>query len=133
MIPEESPHLYEQQVAEDTVLALHQLCQTCARFVEESSLLAKMSLGDSIKLNAIETVDLCSAAQLKSGYLNGCHLCALLWDHARGYLFDPDNPIIPDSQISLRVMARNWSMEAKMVTEGDSFQVRWWKVAPPSM
>ncbi|CAM1500499.1 Fc.00g096610.m01.CDS01 [Cosmosporella sp. VM-42] len=133
MPPEESRHLYEELVAEDTVLALNQLCQPCARFVEESSLLAKMSAGDSIKLNTTETFELGSNAQLKSGYLNGCHLCALLWDHAGGYLFDPDKPVISERQISLRTLARSWSMEAKIAANSDSVQVRWWKFAPPSI
>lgn len=106
------------------------LYRTCARFTEDSRLLRKLFRREDIRIGTYESLDLCSAEQLKSGYLKGCHLCALIWDRAGGHLFDPSKSIISESRIILQAKATNSSKEYEMEREEHVVQRWWWKLAP---
>lgn len=128
------PPRYEHTVAEDTVLALHQLCSTCQDFVNRSSLLRKMSRDSEIKLSSSEKTPLCSVDQLRAGYLGGCHFCALVWDRAGGHLLcSTKRSLASGDMIEVQLTARNWEVERRMWDEPQSLRVRWWKVVPPAM
>ncbi|KAF7546918.1 hypothetical protein G7Z17_g8097 [Cylindrodendrum hubeiense] len=125
--------LYEHHVDENAEIELHQLCTTCAKFRQESRLLRSLFRGKKIKLSATESFRLCNASALKAGYLNGCHLCAMLWARAEGHLFDPDKPEIEETDIILDLQARNFSMEYNMETQSSALGNLWWKHVPPSI
>lgn len=134
MTPTNSQPRYEHTVAEDTVLALHQLCRTCQDFVHRSGLLKKMSRGSEIKFSTSETTPLCSVDQLQAGYLGGCHFCALVWHRAGGHLLCSTKMSLAScNMIEVQLTARNWEIERRMWDGPQSLRVRWWKVVPPAM
>ncbi|KAH7125901.1 heterokaryon incompatibility protein-domain-containing protein [Dactylonectria macrodidyma] len=122
--------LYEHYVDENTEIDLHQLCATCTQLKEESHLLRSLFSGDKIRLAASETFSLCTAAELKAGYLNACHLCALLWARAEGYLLDPDTPAVKESHVILELQARNFAIEHTLETQGSALGKFWRKHVP---
>ncbi|KAI1812054.1 heterokaryon incompatibility protein-domain-containing protein [Poronia punctata] len=82
---------FERLQPEETVVSLNRLCKTCINFTETSQLLQKFSRHQKIKDLEEELVGLCSAEELRNGYLDGCHLCALFWRVADGqHLFRND-------------------------------------------
>lgn len=96
------------------MVQLHQLCTNCSRLQHESRLLLKMSRGETLRLNTVEWLTWGSAADLKSGYLNDCHLCALLWTRAAGHLFDPDSPIVPKKRVEIKLRAADFDLYHKL-------------------
>lgn len=131
--PEVVDDLYATRVPEDTVLPLNQLCSRCAKFTSASKLLARLSRGEDIRIGTSETAILCTPAQLKDGYLGGCHLCALLWVRGGGRLLDPSNPTISETQVEVKLTARNPSIEYNISTLQNSTKKWWLEVMPPFM
>lgn len=127
---------YERKVAQDACITLHQLCAMCTKLRDSSSLLRAMFKGGSIKLGTKEVINLCSPEELEAGYLGGCHLCALLWERARGYLFIYDKPAIENRRVNLVLRARNWELEyeLQMQREDNSLlKSMWSRISPPYM
>ncbi|KAJ3459666.1 hypothetical protein MRS44_015739 [Fusarium solani] len=134
MTPANPQPRYEHTVAEDTVLALHQLCRTCQQFVHRSVLLKKLSRGSEIRFSTSEATPFCSVDQLRAGYLGGCHFCALVWDRAGGHLLcSTKRSLASGGMIEVKLTARNWEIERRMWDEPQSLRVRCWKVVPPAM
>ncbi|RYP75127.1 hypothetical protein DL771_002588 [Monosporascus sp. 5C6A] len=104
---------FERLQPEDTVVSLNRLCATCVRFTENSKLLQKFSRREKIKHLEEEVLELCSAERLKAGYLDGCHLCALLWRRADGQHLLRNDPQADSRQleVSLTATARDASGE----------------------
>ena len=122
---------YEHHVPEDSVVELGQICDNCSRFIERSSLIQNLFRGNAIKLGASEMIEFCCAEQLKEGYLEGCHFCALVWVRGNGCLFDPANPTIGKDSLSLYVSARDPDKEYEMqMQEPENGYIqqwlRWW-------
>jgi len=75
---------FERLQPEETVISYNRLCETCVNFTEASKLLQRFSWQEKIKNLEQEVLELYSAQTLRAGYLDGCHLCALLWRMANG-------------------------------------------------
>ena len=123
----------EHLVSEDTIVPLHQLCGTCSRFVTSSALLQRWSRSTKIRIGTIEFVPLGSPAQLKSGYLSGCHLCALVWNRLGGHLFNPAKPTLHETETIIELKATNPSKTYRITYEGSKIQRLRYKIAPPFM
>ena len=129
-----SSSTYETTVAQDAFVVLGKLCRTCKAFSGQSSLIGRLMRGDNdIRIGTTEVLKICSAHQLKAGYLGGCHLCALIWHWAEGRLFDPSSPVITDAELVIRLTASNISKEYEMVQGANAILKKWWKLIPPMM
>ncbi len=108
---------FEQLQAEDTIVSLNKLCTTCVRFTENSKLLQRFSRQENIKHLEEEVLELCSAEQLKAGYLDGCHLCTLFWRRADGQqlLRNDSNLDRRLIKVSLTAIARDASGEGDIM------------------
>lgn len=127
---------YESLVPDDTILALNTLCDPCTAFIQKSDLLQRLGRKD-VKVKSKEFGKIGSPAQLRDGYKSGrCHLCALFWTRAGGYLLDPAKPfrsdIHRDAPVEVSLTARDVDKEYAMQTEGhqDWAKKLKWKVAP---
>lgn len=127
----ESPGLlYEQQVEDDKLVALHQLCAKCSQLQRESRLLQRLLGGVAIRLSRTEHFNHISVKDLKQGYLNGCHLCALLWLRAGGHLLDS---AVGHDGLTIKLKAKNYQLEYQMRFQSSEMQKLWWKLVPPLM
>lgn len=110
---------YERLVSEDTTLSLHQLCPRCDKLTSESQLLKDMAEEVGVIPGTTETVHFCAADELKSGYLSGCHLCALLWINCMGDLLKNNfsRPHNPKERLILKIHARDLDPPAHAGTE----------------
>lgn len=110
---------YEHLVPEDTTLPLHQLCLRCDKLTIESQLLKDMAKGVGVIAGTTETVHFCAPDELKSGYLSGCHLCALLWTNCMGELLESNcsRPLNPKERLILKIHARDLSPPTDAATE----------------
>ncbi|KAH7129826.1 heterokaryon incompatibility protein-domain-containing protein [Dactylonectria estremocensis] len=124
--------VFEEHVAEDTLVDLHHLCASCSRLPRGSTLLQGMARGAQLRLHTKERFHLCSVKDLKGGYLSGCHLCALLWTHGGGHRLDPDQGLFTETDINLCLEARSFDMEYALEFQTSGFQ-KWWSklVLPP--
>lgn len=125
---------YEQLVAENTVVELGRLCPTCTSFVRGSALIRRLMQGRNIRIGTTETTTLCSTERLKAGYRGGCHLCALVWEHAGGRLLDPEQQTIAATEVAVEIRARNIDKEYERDTQQLSSTRRYmWKLNPSYM
>lgn len=111
--PGDTDDRFERLQPEDTIVSLNRLCATCVRFTEASQLLQRFSRQEKIRHAEEEVVDLCSLDQLRAGYLDGCHLCALFWRRADGqHLRNGPGVDSPQLKVRLKAEARDASGEA---------------------
>lgn len=124
---------FENEVPDDTVLALHQLCPQCLRFQNKSRMLSDFHHSKPVIHGVEEAFILGSIHEVKAGYLSGCHLCALIWEHAGGYLMDPSKPWVSTSEVVLHLRARNKAIEDRGPGLWRMMQNLWWRLYPPDM
>lgn len=124
---------YEHKVPEDTLVGLHQLCEACTRFRDECHMLSDFHQRKSLRHGTEETYYLGSVNELKSGYLAGCHLCALLWQRGGGSMMDPSKPTISGHEIVIYLRARNQSVDGREAGLWSLIQTKWWSILPPLM
>lgn len=78
MVAVVSSSIHKQTVAQDTLVFPENLCRTCTAFSGQSSLLHKIFNGNDMRIGTTEVFNIFFVQQMKSGYLNGRHLCALI-------------------------------------------------------
>ena len=139
-IPISLAERYESSVPDDVVVNLNTLCDPCSAFVQNSTLVQLLGRQKSIKIDSQETGHVGSPVQLKDGYMSGrCHLCALLWTRARGYLLDPARPfrsdIDPNAPVEVKLVARDVEKEYKITVESGEWakKLKWKFVPTPPM